>query len=57
MSGTGWMRTMLVLMATCVVAISGRVEAQSEFIVFKAKTPLDKGTAAPDSARQIDLYI
>lgn len=57
MSGTGWMRTMLVLMATCVVAISGRVEAQSEFIVFKAKTPLDKGTAAPDSARQNDFYI
>ena len=56
MNGFGWMMRVLAL-TVLVAAATGSVSAQNEFIIFKAKTPLDTGVAVPDSARQNDFYI
>ncbi len=56
MNRIGWMIRLSAL-TLGLIAASGSAHAQSEFIVFKAKIPLDTGAAVPDSARQNDFYI
>ena len=41
-----------------VAAVSfGQAYAQSQFVIFKVKTPFDVGKVVPDSARQNDFYV
>ena len=56
MNGFRWMMRALAL-TVAIAAGTGAAHAQNEFIIFKAKTPLDTGVAVPDSARQNDFYI
>ena len=53
---SGWTR-LLLLLGLLVATSWGQVEAQNQFVIFKAKTPLDVGKVVPDSARLNDFYV
>ena len=47
----------LLLLGLVAAASFGQANAQNQFVIFKAKTPLDVGKVLPDSARLNDFYV